>query len=660
MKKTTRLLATILSILTIVSSFAALGTVQASAATYSKIPALQISRVYQPYYDENGLCYWSSMATVQGYCLGTYTYGGITTNYRKAGTDYNYLDRADAITKKFKDSANGYANDSDNLTKYYPVKMTRVTSGIGKNASTYEKIYNQLAKGKPVIVYTGTHASVVIAYNGSSTTLDPAGFTVMEIKKDKTSSGSYWWVNSATHYANHANNPMEDSASLSTNGKNYMCCYVDLKSWISYCGNKLQEICYPTNAVNIDNTFAFNANGGTGTMSSIKVAMGKDVTFPECTFTYNGYTCDGYTAYRNADGKWHAAGQGWLTLQEIRDKGYSLSVYEEGLSFTMNESWTKNGGVVGGTITLYPVWKPTEVTLDFYDNLSDTNYMSVINSTVYADNYQSRDTNVYNMSIQNGDTLVIQGQTAGKSGSDMLFKTTTNKGTCYEYSAGDNRAFTLRFKAKASVEGANMFFRWGYTTDTQSVTITTQWQEYEIDMTKQPYDGAHMHPYIDKAGTFYFQDFELVDTGASAPTASEDTSVFETRTYTAGKAYGSLPTPEKAGYLFKGWYTQKSGGTQITETSIVPDAHTNLYAQWEAESGILMGDADSDGKVTIKDVATIQKHVAKVSTLSSKAQLAADVLDSDGLNIKDATAIQKWLANLDPGTDIIGTNIGYM
>lgn len=649
-----------LALIMILGGLFTFGTLNTSAATYSKIPALPISRVYQPYYDENGLCYWSSMATVQGYCLGSYTYKGVTTNYRKAGTDYNYLDRADAITKMFKDSANGYANDADNLTKYYPVKMTRVTSGIGKNAATYEKIYNQLAQGKPVIVYTGTHASVVIAYNGSTTTLQPSGFTVMEIKKDKTSSGSYWWVNSATHYNNHANSPMIDSASLSTNKKNYMCCYVNLESWISYCGNKLQEICYPTNAVNTDCTFAFNANGGTGTMSSFKASMGSAVTFPDCTFNFEGYTCEGYHAHRKSDNKWHVAGVGWRTLQEIRDGNLERSVYPEGLTFTMNTSWTKEGGIIGDTFTLHPVWKPTEVTHDFYANYSDTNYMAAIDSGTFNNYYQSRDTAVYDLSVENGDTLVITGKAAGKTGSDMLFKTNTNKSPCYNYCAGDNRPMTLTFRAKASVDGAKMYFRWGYTTDLQTITLTTSWQEYTIDMSKQTYDGAHMHPYLDKAGTFYFTDFELTDKDAPAPTMPDYLEITETRTYTPGKTYGKLPTPERIGYNFKGWYTQKWGGTRITETSIVPDAHTNLYAQWEAQSGILMGDADMDSTVTIKDATTIQKYLAGLEAISVSAELAANVVTEDDVNIKDATAIQKWLAGLDAGTDCINTYLSYM
>ena len=52
---------------------------------------------------------------------------------------------------------------------------------------------------------------------------------------------------------------------------------------------------------------------------------------------------------------------------------------------------------------------------------------------------------------------------------------------------------------------------------------------------------------------------------------------------TPGLAYGQLPIPTKDGYEFNGWYTSATGGTKITESSIVPTTITStqkLYAQW--------------------------------------------------------------------------------
>ena len=58
-----------------------------------------------------------------------------------------------------------------------------------------------------------------------------------------------------------------------------------------------------------------------------------------------------------------------------------------------------------------------------------------------------------------------------------------------------------------------------------------------------------------------------------------------TKTVTYTYNYDELPTPTRTGYTFKGWYTQATGGTQITETTEVtnPSNHT-LYARWTANT----------------------------------------------------------------------------
>ena len=50
-----------------------------------------------------------------------------------------------------------------------------------------------------------------------------------------------------------------------------------------------------------------------------------------------------------------------------------------------------------------------------------------------------------------------------------------------------------------------------------------------------------------------------------------------------GEAYGSLPTATRTGYVFVGWFTAGRGGTQVTTTSVVPEAATTLYAHWTSD-----------------------------------------------------------------------------
>ncbi|WP_455501701.1 InlB B-repeat-containing protein [Gemmiger sp.] len=64
--------------------------------------------------------------------------------------------------------------------------------------------------------------------------------------------------------------------------------------------------------------------------------------------------------------------------------------------------------------------------------------------------------------------------------------------------------------------------------------------------------------------------------------ANEGTVDATSKTVTVGKNYGELPTATRAGgYTFDGWYTAKTGGTKITDTTLVSAAHgSTLYAHW--------------------------------------------------------------------------------
>lgn len=56
-----------------------------------------------------------------------------------------------------------------------------------------------------------------------------------------------------------------------------------------------------------------------------------------------------------------------------------------------------------------------------------------------------------------------------------------------------------------------------------------------------------------------------------------------TKSVCPGKGYGVLPTPQRDGYTFAGWFTEPTGGTRIESTTIGTNSigHT-LYAHWNA------------------------------------------------------------------------------
>lgn len=59
----------------------------------------------------------------------------------------------------------------------------------------------------------------------------------------------------------------------------------------------------------------------------------------------------------------------------------------------------------------------------------------------------------------------------------------------------------------------------------------------------------------------------------------------KSKKYTSGKAIGSLPVARKSGYVFKGWYTKKSGGTRITYNTVLKSVKDRtFYAQYSRPS----------------------------------------------------------------------------
>ena len=49
------------------------------------------------------------------------------------------------------------------------------------------------------------------------------------------------------------------------------------------------------------------------------------------------------------------------------------------------------------------------------------------------------------------------------------------------------------------------------------------------------------------------------------------------KTLTYGAKYGTLPTPSRTGYTFKGWYTAASGGTEVSSTTTMGAGNRTIY-----------------------------------------------------------------------------------
>jgi|GEM_PF-3214911 len=89
----------------------------------------------------------------------------------------------------------------------------------------------------------------------------------------------------------------------------------------------------------------------------------------------------------------------------------------------------------------------------------------------------------------------------------------------------------------------------------------------------------------------------------------------KSKTVAKGYTYGTLPSPTRSKYAFKGWYTKKSGGTKITKDAKVSlTKNQTLYAQWSKVSvskgkvSTVTNSSSKQAKVTIKKISSVKGY----------------------------------------------------
>lgn len=77
------------------------------------------------------------------------------------------------------------------------------------------------------------------------------------------------------------------------------------------------------------------------------------------------------------------------------------------------------------------------------------------------------------------------------------------------------------------------------------------------------------------------------------------------KTVDFGSTYGTLPTPTRSGYEFMGWFTAKTGGTQVKPGDTVrPASAAVLYAHWRGADLTLTFDANGGDCSVVRKVVT--------------------------------------------------------
>ena len=100
-------------------------------------------------------------------------------------------------------------------------------------------------------------------------------------------------------------------------------------------------------------------------------------------------------------------------------------------------------------------------------------------------------------------------------------------------------------------------------------------------------DGKSITLYAKLTPNTYTVTFDA-NGGTASPTS---------KTVTYDSTYGDLPAPAtRNGYVFEGWWTEKSGGTQVTSsTKVAITAAQTLYARWTANAYTVYFAANASG-----------------------------------------------------------------
>ena len=92
-------------------------------------------------------------------------------------------------------------------------------------------------------------------------------------------------------------------------------------------------------------------------------------------------------------------------------------------------------------------------------------------------------------------------------------------------------------------------------------------------------------------------------------------------------------------------------------TKVTGALTVTVTTEKSATAEILIGDADGDGAISIKDVTAIQRHIAELEILAGNTLTAADVNGDGSVTVEDATCVQMYLAEYTSGYGNCGTTV---
>ena len=564
-----------------------------AAVAYPKIEALKVPRIFQKSSEaELGMCHVNSYASIIAYKLGTYSFDGYKRTYSYG--DYNYSN--DPVWNKMLDVH--YSYDPTGGASKYPVPITnRQVSGNSKE--TYEIIYEQLAMGKPVVIYSSTnaHASVVIGYMASTNSIDVSKFTVMEI--------SDYWKNSKSIFDTYANSPMTSSSSSS--------CYMTLKAWLSRGGYKLKSVSYYSEpGVTINTSYDEYSVGETNAVlcgevanpAGAKISKGGIKLYDASGKLLKNYSETFSHTYKKLDIWYNMKSELGYTLSSGTEYQYQLYAVVGGNTYTSRMGTFKTTGTASHILSVYYNANGGSIS-------SDTYYLSSGNIYKSSDNSKHCQKWTYNNPQKDG---LYNASTFGltRNGYEFLGWSTTSSGEIWfdqddtgllpthinpDIKNGDcsvtlyavwkkvSSAYTLSYNANGgsgapSSQNGLIKYTISSTVPVRSGYTFLGWST-SSNATSASYAGGDTIS-LSANTTLYavweeipvYVAYELVYDANGGSGAPESLSFLENQTI-----YISEEIPTRFGYVFEGWVSQDGFWYYPGQEAMFFEA-TVLYASW--------------------------------------------------------------------------------
>ena len=226
--------------------------------------------------------------------------------------------------------------------------------------------------------------------------------------------------------------------------------------------------------------------------------------------------------------------------------------------------------------------------------------------------------------------------------------------------SGNAMSLTLNWEGSASryhITGGNLAAEGVYTSETSyPVNNLTECEEYTFNITAYPEDGCES-----AAIQIAAQPFSGAKTVTFVYGNEQPNTTFTTDCDNQSTALP--PTPTRSGYRFLGWFTEESGGTEITENPYTPDTDITLHAQWvqvftvtynpnNATSGTVPTDANSP--YDINKIVTVQGNTGNLQRLGYNFVGWNTAIDASGTQYsagqtftitENTTLYAQWIEN---------------